>query len=249
MCGLWVPGLAPGTYTLQVHATDAAGNKSGLYQKIWVVAPTPSEAASTSDTGIASGPADGSCLLAHSATYTATSTQPGSAFIVTLNGRYVDTSSTATIRVTGVRPGLNRITIRATANGFADQTPVVRTVYVPRGVAGMTHTRAWKMRHGDQHLFGRYAQTRRHGQTFKVRSAAIKTIVLVAGQGPANGKVRVYLNGRPISPTINLAAPTPVGMAVIPVRTFRTVQHGLITVKVVSTGKVVQLEGIGVASR
>jgi hypothetical protein len=256
--GAWEPltgttksytGLAPGIYSFHVHATDAAGNKSGLYQKTWVVEPTPSEAAATPDTGIASGPADGSWLLAHSATYTATSTQPGSAYVVTLNNRYVGTNSTATIRVTGLRPGLNRITIRATANGFADQTPVVRTVYVPRGVAAMTHTRAWRMLHGDQHLFGRYAQTRRHGQTFQVRSPAIKTIVLVAGQGPANGKVRVYLDGRPISPTIDLAAPTRVGMAIIPVRTFRNVQHGLITVKVVSTGKVVQLEGIGVASR
>jgi hypothetical protein len=242
-------GLLPGTYTFQVHATDAAGNKSGLYQKTWVVQPTPSQEAATPDTGIASGPADGSWVLARKVAFVATSTQPGSAYIVTLDGRYVGTSPTDHVVVKGLKAGAHRITIRAVANGLADQTPVVREVMVPRGVASMTHTRTWAMRSGDGHLFNRYAQTKRYGATFRVRARQLKQLALVVSEGPGYGAVRVYLNGRPISAKIRLRAAVGQSGVVVPVRTFAKVRSGVVTVKVVSHGKVVRLEGIGISAR
>jgi hypothetical protein len=241
-------GLTAGIYAFHVKATDAAGNVSGMYSKTWVVSPTPDEAAAVPDTKLVSGPSDGSWLLAHSATYVVSSTEPGSAYVVTLDGKYVGTSASPTVRVNGLRAGTHRIGIRALANGLADQTPLVRTVSVPRGVATLRHTNAWNLRHGSAHLFGKYAQTRRQGQEFRIRSSAIKRVVLVASEGVGQGKVRVFLNGRALR-TIDLSASANRAGVLIPVATFGSTRHGVITVKVVSSGKVVRLEGIGIAAR
>jgi hypothetical protein len=187
-------------------------------------------------------------VLAHRTAFDVTSTDPSSAYIVTLDGRYVGTYSSTHVVVSGLRAGVNKITIRALANGLADQTPLLRTVDVPRGVRTMKHTSAWKLRSRDGHLFGYYAQTRTRGQMFRTYSAEIKKIALVVSQGAGYGKVRVYLDGKPITRrAIDLSSAARKSGVLVPVRTFATTRSGVITVKVVSAGKVVRIEGIGVA--
>lgn len=241
--------LTPGTYSFQVKGTDAAGNVSGMYSKTWVVAPEPAapEAPGTRFTG---GPAAKSWVLSNRARFEVASNDPAASFIVTVNGRYIGTSTSRSILVTGLRSGTNRIAVRAIANGLADQTASVRRVFVPRGVVGMDHTRAWSIRAGQAHLFRRYAQTARYGEVFRMRSGNIKRVALVVTTSAQSGRVRVFLNGRPLTTgATSLRSATSKGKVLIPIRTFAHARQGVITVKVVSRGKVVRLEGIGVASR
>ena len=239
--------LVPGMYSFQVKATDAAGNVSPMYAKSWVVAPEPGDP--VPNTTVASGPAKDAWVLSHRTAFDLVSSIPGSAYIVTLNGRYLGTSSTDRVVVPGLTTGRNVITIGAITGGYADQTPVVRRIWVPRGVARIAHSSAWVLRHEPGHLFGTYAQSRRHGQTFTMRSSAIKRIALVVSTRNGYGKFRVLLNGRPIGDAISLSTSTSAGRTLVPVRTFGATKHGTITVKVVSaTGKIVRLEGIAVAA-
>jgi hypothetical protein len=241
-------GLTPGSYAFEVKATDSAGN-SATYRRAWVLQATPDQQQLVPNTGVVRGPADHGWLLSHRAVFQVSSTKSGSAYAVTLNGRYQGTTSSSTVVVKGLKAGANRITIRAIANGYADTSPVSRDVLVPRGVSSIGHTRSWKVRHGSGTLFGSYAQTRRFGQTFEVRSAQIKRVALVVSEGAGYGKVRVFLNGRPISGAIRLGSTGSQSSVLVPVRTFSTARHGVLTVKVVSHGKVVRLEGIGVSAR
>ncbi len=135
------------------------------------------------------------------------------------------------------------------ADGRTDPTPVVVTVNVPRGVARMARTSAWQLRYGDGHLFGTFARTRGDGQKIWTGSDAFKRIALVVSKGVGYGSVRVFLNGHAVSPVISLRAATTRARVLVPVRTFSTTQHGRVAVRVVSSGKVVHLEGIGVAAR
>ena len=239
--------LVPGIYSFEVKATDAAGNVSPGYTKSWVVAPAPGDP--VPNTTVASGPAKDAWVLSHRTAFDVVSSIPGAAYIVTLNDRYVGISSTDRVVVPGLTTGRNVITIRAISGAYADQTPVVRRIWVPRGVARIAHSSAWVLRHEPGHLFGTYAQSRRHGQTFTMRSAAIKRIALVVSTGNGYGKLRVLLNGRPIGDAISLSTPTSGGRVLVPVRTFGVTKHGTITVKLVSaTGKIARLEGIAVAA-
>lgn len=243
-------GLTPGIYSFQVKATDAVGNVSGMYAKTWVVEPESSSGQVAPTTTVIGGPADNCWLLAHNATFDLQSSDPSAAYIVTVNGKYWGTSNTGAVVVRGLKAGANTITIRAIAGGIADVTADVRVVHVPRGVKSLSHTNAWRLRNGEKHLFGVSAVTKRYGEVFRVRSQEIKRIALVVSEGARYGKVHVFLNGKRLtSSAIDLRSATSQAKVLIPIKTFDSLRHGLVTVKVVSTGKVVQLEGIGISSR
>ena len=112
--------LVAGIYSFQVKATDAAGNISPMYAKTWAVAPEPGDL--VPNTTVASGPAKDAWVLSHRTAFDVVSSIPGAAYIVTLNDRYVGTSSTDRVVVSGLTTGRNVITIRAIKGTYADQT-------------------------------------------------------------------------------------------------------------------------------
>ncbi|TDD29679.1 DNRLRE domain-containing protein [Kribbella turkmenica] len=114
-------GLALGEHTIQVRAIDLAGNVDPTpATRIWTIeAPPPDTTAP--DTLIASGP-DASTVAA-TATFTFTSTEPGSTFACALDGTtYVPCTSPRTL--SGLTVGDHTFRVRATdAAGNADQSP------------------------------------------------------------------------------------------------------------------------------
>ena len=154
--------------------------------------------------------------------------------------------------MTGLRQGTNRIEFTAVAASGADPSPVVRTVYLPVGSDRLSHTRGWTAGSGPAALYGRYLRTAEQGQSVGVHRSGVKRIALVAAKSRVSGPgiLHSYFNGRRITDRpISLAANHSAVKQLIPVKTFSTARSGWVTVKVVSRGKPVRIEGIGIAAR
>jgi hypothetical protein len=135
-------------------------------------------------------------------------------------------------------------------DGKVDATPVERFVSVPKGVAQARQSGSWRIRGASGHLFGTYAQTSGQGHALAVSAWRIKQVILVVSKGKGHGRVNVYFNDRLLTPRpISLRSATTRGMVVVPIAIFAKKKRGTIRVEVVSHGKPVRIEGIGVSSR
>jgi hypothetical protein len=87
--------------------------------------------------------------------------------------------------------------------------------------------------------------TTKAGATLTRTGAALARIAVVATRCPNCGIVRVYVNGVSVG-TVNLAASTTLrkSLIVLPAFSYRT---GTVTIKVLSSGKLVQLDGLGIS--
>lgn len=232
--------LGAGDYVVAVRATDSADNVA-TYVKKFVIA---------TDTRVVSGPSDLAWVLGTSATYTLGSNASVVEYRTVLNGTALPVSDSPAITVKGLRQGSNRIEFTAVAPSGADPSPVVRTVYLPVGSDSLWRTSAWSARSHSAALYGRYLATDKLGQETGAYRTGVKRIALVATTAPGSGKVDVYFAGKRITASpISLASSTTVRKRVIPVKTFSSAQSGWVKAKVVTTGKWVRIEGIGIASR
>jgi hypothetical protein len=93
-----------------------------------------------------------------------------------------------------------------------------------------------------------FSTTKKKGAVLKYRSSSIKRVALVVTKGKRYGVVKVYL-GKHLLKKVSLAAKRTKKMKVVNVAGFSTARAGTIKVKVVSAGKPVVIEGLGVASR
>ncbi len=239
--------LEPGSYVLSVTATDAAGNVSDVASTTWIVPVTAQQGAPSTE--IRRGPANNAWVLAQTARFRLGSDTEGARFRVRVNGRAVGTCDPDAC-VVALDEGRNRIRFVARVGGNPERTPVVRTVFVPHGVAGLRLSAGWRLRDGDAHLFGSYAQTRSRGEVLRLRHLAIKRITLVASTGPRFGKVHVYLGRHRLTGApIDLAGYRPRATRKISVRNFGTLRQGVVRVVVVSKNRPVRIDGLGIASR
>jgi hypothetical protein len=76
-------------------------------------------------------------------------------------------------------------------------------------------------------------------------SAQVARIALVATRCPTCGIVGVYVDSTLVG-TVNLAASTTLRQQVIPLRPF-ALRTGTVVVKVLSSGKLVQVDGLGIS--
>jgi hypothetical protein len=239
--------LDAGTYKVNVTAVDKAGNVSDQATTTFVIEETTVQAP---DTFIARGPLSGSFVLGRSVTYRLGSDGDGVQYRVTLNDQFNQSCDTNVCVVDGLKSGKNVIEFAAEADGVRDDTPAVRRVYVPRGAAALKMTDRWTIRQDVDAFDGSLARTRKQGQVIRTSAGGIKRIALVVAKGADNGKVRVYLGDRLLtSKAIRLTSPTNRHQVLIPVTTFRKLQTGVVRVKVVSHGKPVRIEGIGIVNR
>jgi len=233
--------------TSWVVATEPA---AGTTPTAPVVPGTSGTASPTPETTIVKGPKDHSWVLAKRVAYRLSSNGADTQYRVTLNGETTTSCSTERCVVEGLRSGTNRLEFAATRAGKVDRTPVVRTLSVPRGVLSLAHTKAWNMQRAEGHLFGAYAQSRDRGEVIRTRTERVKRIALVVSTGPGYGKVHVYVGDRRLTDEpISLRSRTMQTRQLIPVKTFGEATRGAVRVVVVSTGKTVRVEGIGIASR
>ena len=87
--------------------------------------------------------------------------------------------------------------------------------------------------------------TTKAGATLTRTGTALARIAVVATRCPSCGTVRVYVNAVSVG-TVNLAASTTLrkSLIVLPRFSYRT---GTVTIKVLSSGKLVQLDGLGIS--
>jgi hypothetical protein len=93
---------------------------------------------------------------------------------------------------------------------------------------------------------GHVLTTKRKGATITRTKAKALRVALVVTTCPSCGKVRVTLGSRRLA-TLSLRSRTTRTTVVLPVATFAKVRTGTIRVTVVSTGKRVRIEGLGLS--
>lgn len=256
-------GLQPGDYVFAVKATDASGNSATYIKKFTVKVPlvvpttptptTPTTPNSTTpgepSTWVVSGPDNRAWVLDEDVTFVLGSDAADSTYDVRLNGGRFESQAGDTVTVKGLQPGVNRIRFRARTSGGVDTTPVVRTVYLPRGVRSATWTRAWTMLHHGDAFLNTFLSTSRSGQYVSVFAPRVRQIALVVTTGPRSGKVHVYLGSRRLTDTpISLRSRKVLREQLVLVHRFAQAQRGQVRVVAVGGGRV-RIEGIGIAGR
>jgi alpha-tubulin suppressor-like RCC1 family protein len=92
---------------------------------------------------------------------------------------------------------------------------------------------------------GTATQTTKKGASLTRPGAVLTRVALVATRCPSCGTVGVYVNGSPVG-TVNLYSATTLRQAVISLPPF-SYRIGTVTLKVLSTGKTVQVDGLGIS--
>jgi hypothetical protein len=233
-------GLSQGPHTLRAYAVNGHWSDQVPYVRTWTVDTTAPETAFTS------GPADGSFVLSDQAALTAVS-EAGATI-----GCYLDAVGAACPDGQMTLSGLTRSTHVATAQatdaaGNSDPTPASRTWTVPLNNTDLTHDR-WAKRTAAAAYLGTYSQATRKGATLSRKVAGARRVAVVVTRGTGFGKIGVYA-GTKLLKTVDLRAASVQTKRLVPVTTFATPFTGTLKIKVATAGKVVRVEGLGVATR
>jgi len=199
------------------------------------------------ETTIASGPADGGFLLANRAAFGFGSSVPSPTFTCSLDGGdgAACTSPRALTSLTG-RTHVFRVWSRD-GSGTPDPSAATRAFTVPRNNTALTHSPGhWTRKTASGYFLNSYSTTTRKGASLTTRVADAQKLALVATKGPGFGKVNVML-GQTRLAQVNLAATRLQKKRLIAVPVTAPVT-GTVKVVVVTAGKQVRIEGLGVAT-
>lgn len=196
------------------------------------------------DTRLSGGPGRNGWLRGDQVRFAVSSDQNGASFACALDGTAV--SCGPELLLQQLTAGTHTVTATASLDSQADQTPARQTFTRPLNDVDLTHSRGWRERSGHGYFLGTFSQTRSHGATLKTRAHHIKKIALVATRGIGFGTVKVYL-GRQLLRKVSLAGRTLRKRRIIPIARFDHHRRGLVKVVVVSRGKLVRIEGLGLA--
>ena len=199
------------------------------------------------DTQLSGGPGQSGWLRSDHVRFLLSSDQSGAGFACTLDRKTTQCSSRW--RLDQLTAGTHTVTAAASLGSQADATPARRTFTRPVNDLELSHSRAWRERTGKRGYFlDSFSQTRSHGATLRTRARHIKKIALVATRGIGFGTVKVYL-GTQLLRKVSLSGRTLRKRRIIPIARFDQRRRGLVRVVVVSRGKVVRIEGLGLARR
>lgn len=199
------------------------------------------------DTRIVSGPAHHRWVLSSAVTYRFTSTVTGSSFRCEYDGASSACDS-GSRRLQRLGRGSHRFAVAAEAAGVRDPQPAVRVFHVPADDRALDRSRGWAARRAKGHFKNTYLRTSRQGSSLTATARGVRRIVLVADKGRGFGVVTVSL-GRTTLRRVDLSSRRARSGVVIPVKTFTTRRSGRVTVRVVSVGKVVRIDGLGIGTR
>lgn len=199
------------------------------------------------DTFIASGPADGSILLASTATFSASSSKPGATFACRLDGATVACpDGTVTLRLT---QKTHVFSVTATDRaGHQDASPAISTFTVPvddrrlkrvsdEWVRGKKRSSAYR---------STLTTTRSAQQTLSSRVRGVTAISLVAPTGPKFGRVKVML-GDTLLKKVSLRGPRQ-ARQVLEVADFPAATSGRLRIVTLSDTSV-QIDGLVLVTR
>ncbi len=199
------------------------------------------------DTFIASGPADGSILLASTATFSASSSKPGATFACRLDGATVACpDGNATLRLT---QKTHVFSVTATDRaGHQDATPATTTFTVPvddRRLKRATDGWVRGKQHGSAYL-GTTTAARDKGQVLSYRVRGVSAISLVAPTGPKLGRVKIML-GDTLLKKVSLRGPRQ-ARQVLEVADLAAAASGRLRIVTLSD-KAVQIDGLALVTR
>jgi hypothetical protein len=248
--------LANGDYVFAVKAIqgtggDAVEDPTPATQSFTISAPPP-----VPETSVVSGPRHNSWVFRKRVRYYVTSSVPDSEFHCAYDGKAYPCPDgrlrlPADVDASRLTKGTHRFTAYASANKTRDFTPVRRTFNVPLDDRPLRATGSWSARRKTGYFRSTFRQTRHRGAALVTRAPqSFRRVVLVAGKGPGHGTVKVFWNKRLLK-QVSLDAKRERKRQVIPVKKFSggKLRQGRLRLVVVSRGKVVRIDGLGVAKR
>jgi acid phosphatase type 7 len=105
----------------------------------------------------------------------------------------------------------------------------------------------WRIRQGNAFYLKTYSQTRNYGATLRLKVVSAKRLAIVATTCPQCGAISVFLEGELLR-SINLRAHDTYKRRLIPVGSFKQVRTGELRVKVMSSGRLVRIDALGVSA-
>lgn len=200
------------------------------------------------NTTLGGGPTNGAILPSTSTAFTLGSSEAGSRFACTLDGR--SRSCTAGKHtVSGLAPGTHVFRATATdAAGNADPTAATRTWTVPVPARSLRRSAGWSLVSSPSAYAGKVLVTSRRNASASYPVRGARRLALVASGGATHGTVRVYAGSRLLK-TISLRTTRSVTKRVIAVTGFSSAWSGTVRVVVASTGRPVRIEGIAAPTR
>ena len=131
--------------------------------------------------------------------------------------------------------------------GNQDTTPVAATFTAPLNNTELAHSKGWTKAKVKGTFLKTASITKKKGAKVATKATGITRIALVASKGKGFGTVKVML-GKKTLKKVSLAHKRGVKKKVIAIARFATPVNGKVTVQVVSQGKKVVVEGLGIAT-
>jgi acid phosphatase type 7 len=156
---------------------------------------------------------------------------------------------------TGVPPGSAMFTgvpgstycFRATAADWVGNVSAgtEHCTAIPVDNGSLRHRGGWTKKRGAGHFLESYSQTDRRDATLTLRVVRAKHLAVLVTRCPKCGVIDVLFRGKKLK-RIRLRSPTTNKLSMVALKTFDSPQTGTVTVRVVSDGKIVRVEGLGV---
>lgn len=234
--------LANGSYTFSVQAVEGELSDSTPDTHSWVV---DMPVSTSPETTITRGPRNHRWWLRNAVSYRFSSNVEDPKYSCLFDGSTLAGCEDGVARIGRLRPGSHHFQVRVPG----DLSPAERWFHVPVDDRALTEKKRWAERRAKGHLKNTYRQSRARGASLTTGAFRdISKIVLVADKGRRFGTVKVFLGGRMLK-KISLHAKRAQKRRVIAIKSFTGSRRGKVRVVVVSAGKVVRIDGIGVATR
>jgi hypothetical protein len=137
--------------------------------------------------------------------------------------------------------------VRDRAGNLAPSWSQRRCFAVPLGAGALERSDQWRLQSGIEGSFLGGSLWSSQRRAWVRQEVAARRLVLVVTRCPACGAVAVRWRGR-VMRTIDLGgSPTRRGM-IVPIASFPGRQRGTVRVEVISSGKIVRIEGLGVSA-
>ena len=132
--------------------------------------------------------------------------------------------------------------------GNTDETPVAHSFTMPVNNTSLNHSKGWTKAKVKGAFLNSASITTRKGAKLATNETGITRIALVASKGKGFGTVKVMLGTKTLK-QVSLAHSRTVKKKVVPIATFSSPTSGKVTVVVLTQGKKVVIEGLGIATR
>lgn len=118
---------------------------------------------------------------------------------------------------------------------------------IPVDNISFRHRGGWSKKQALGHYLDTFSQSRLVGATMTLKNVTVKNLVLIVTKCPKCGVIQVFFSGKLIK-RIQLRSPTTKKLRMITLKVFDSPHKGTVKVKVVSTGKLVKIDGLGVSA-